>query len=132
MLNVNRPQFLPFLPGAQQFSAFAITALGWDQVGLFNEDFYPAYCEDLDYAERMRECDIEVIVDSALQQEMVALNKEHSATIRSDPRLEACNRVSYALNFAYWSSSYPRPADPRGVWRRRWLQHWLPDSPQDG
>lgn len=128
MLDVNRPQFLPFLPEPQQFSVFAITALGWDLVGLFNENFYPAYCEDLDYTERMLECDIETVVDSGLQEEMLSLNHDHSATIRSDPWLELCNRSSYALNYAYWSSGYPRRVENRGVWRRRWLQQWLPEA----
>jgi hypothetical protein len=120
-----RPQFLPLLPAPQEFSAFAITPAAWNRVGLFDANFHPAYCEDLDYAERLRGCDaIEWIVPEALQNQQQHANPTASATIASDPRLEACNRTTYLLN-CLWLHSRRRLENPHpGTWMRRWLSQW--------
>ncbi len=132
-LNPDRPQFLPLLPDPQEFSAFALTALAWDLVGLFEEGFYPAYCEDLDYADRLRRCpEVEWLHCPDLQEQMKALNPDHSATIRSDAVLEHFNRFSYPLNCLWYFSERRRRGDRRGAWRRRWLTEWAQDhSPPD-
>jgi hypothetical protein len=120
-----RPQFLPLLPVPQEFSAFAITPAAWNRVGLFDANFHPAYCEDLDYAERLRACDaIEWIAPEALQQLQKHANPLASATIASDLRLQACNRTTFLLN-SLWLHSRRRLEQPhRGTWMRRWLSQW--------
>ncbi len=120
-----RPQFLPLLPAPQEFSAFAITPAVWNRVGLFDANFHPAYCEDLDYAERLRGCEaIEWIAPEPLQSQQQQANPTTSATIASDPRLAACNRTTYLLN-CLWLHSRRRLENPhQGTWMRRWLSQW--------
>ncbi|MEA5423969.1 hypothetical protein VB777_12340 [Synechococcus sp. CCY9202] len=127
-IDPRRPQFMPLLPAPQEFSAFALTALTWDRVGLFDENFYPAYCEDLDYAERLKACpEVEWLIQPDLQQRMQALNQEQSATIRSDAVLETYNRSSYPLNCLWFFGDRRRRGERRGIWRRRWLAQWSSD-----
>ncbi len=120
------PQFLPLLPAPQEFSAFAITPAAWDRVGLFDANFHPAYCEDLDYAERLRACgSVEWITPDDLQSLQLRANPTASATIASAPRLEACNRTTFLLN-SLWLHSRRRLEQPhRGTWMRRWLSQWV-------
>ncbi len=129
----SRPQFLPLLPAPQEFSAFAMTPAAWDRVGLFDANFHPAYCEDLDYAERLRACEaIEWITPDDLQSVQLRANPTASATITSDPRLAACNRTTFLLN-SLWLHSQRRLEQPhRGSWIRRWLSQWVlePAAPQ--
>ncbi|MCP9798814.1 hypothetical protein KBY81_14600 [Cyanobium sp. Lug-B] len=121
-----RPQFLPLLPAPQEFSAFAITPGVWNRVGLFDANFHPAYCEDLDYAERLRRsAAIEWIAPETLQRLQQQANPDASATIGSDPRLAACNRTTYLLN-CLWLHSSRRLRNPHpGTWMRRWLSRWV-------
>ena len=125
----SRPQFLPLLPAPQEFSAFAITPAAWNRVGLFDANFHPAYCEDLDYAERLRACGaIEWIAPEALQRVQQQANPIASATIASDARLKACNRTTFLLN-SLWLHSRRRLEQPhRGTWIRRWLSQWELDA----
>ena len=124
-IDPSRPQFLPLLPAPQEFSAFAITPAAWDRVGLFDANFHPAYCEDIDYAERLRACDaVAWITPDDLQRLQQRANPTASATITSDPRLEACNRTTFLLN-SLWLHSQRRLEQPhRGTWMRRWLSQW--------
>lgn len=124
-IDPSRPQFLPLLPAPQEFSAFAITPAAWDRVGLFDANFHPAYCEDIDYAERLRACDaVAWIASDDLQQQQQQANPTASATIGSDPRLEVCNRTTFLLN-SLWLHSRRRLEQPhRGTWMRRWLSQW--------
>jgi hypothetical protein len=124
-IDAERAQFMPLLPAPASFSAFLITALAWDRVGLFEEGFYPAYCEDLDYQNRLQACDeLEWIVDRGIQQALAPLNPTQSATIASDPALAAANRRSFQLN-RLWYLYRGRPLQRgSGQWRRRWLSQW--------
>ena len=110
-----RPQFLALLEPPNALAAFLLTCLYWDHLGLFDANFHPAYCEDLDYRDRLQ-------ADPAVQQldgsfahaAMAACNPSHSATIGSDPELTRYNRSSYALNSLwYLSERRLRPAAPR-------------------
>jgi hypothetical protein len=124
-LDPTQPQFFPLLPLPQQFSAFLITALCWNRIGLFDPSFYPAYCEDLDYRDRLRaDTAVQWLEDPELQQAMAACNPEHSATITSDPELAERNRTSFALNRLWWLSHRRLRHDPRGTWVRQWLAEW--------
>ncbi|MBD2720090.1 hypothetical protein [Synechococcus sp. FACHB-909] len=124
-IDPSRAQFLPLLPAPQEFSAFALTPAAWNRVGLFDANFHPAYCEDLDYAERLRGCPtIEWIAPEALQRLQQQANPVASATIASDARLKACNRTTFLLN-SLWLHSRRRLDQPhRGTWMRRWLSQW--------
>lgn len=119
------PQFLPMFPDPNGFSAFLITSLCWDHVGLFDYSFSPAYFEDLEFRDCLN-CDpmIEVVKDPVLHGEMETINAFHSATINSDPVLHSLNEVSYALNKLWYLSSRRLRNDRRGLWRRLWLSQW--------
>ncbi len=131
-LNVDRPQFLPLLPDPNGFSAFLITALCWDQLGLFDPNFHPAYGEDLDYRDRMRATPkVDQLDGSFAHAAMAQLNREHSATIASDPALEDQNRSSFALNRLWYLSHRRLRQDPRGSWRRLWLNQWTIEAAAD-
>jgi hypothetical protein len=120
-------QFWPLLPGSAAFSAFALTAGAWDRIGLFSEDFYPAYCEDLDYRDRLREDPAVMWVDDAsLQAAMQSqpANRQCSATIGSDPLLAEANERSFQLNRLWYLSRRRLRGSVRGQWLRRWLCSW--------
>ncbi len=129
-LDTNRPQFLPLLPDPNGFSAFLITALCWDRLGLFDPNFHPAYGEDLDYRDRLRaNPDVDQLDGNFAHAAMAALNSDHSATIASDPALEVQNRCSFALNRLWYLSHRRLRQDPRGTWRRLWLNQWRMEGP---
>lgn len=124
-INTAKAQFLPLLPGAQEFSAFLITALTWNRIGLFDDHFYPAYHEDLDYRDRLRaDLNVEVIDGSFCHVAMAACNSKGSATIGSDRRLAAHNQASFAMNRLWYLSHRRLRNDRRGSWVRRWLAQW--------
>jgi len=124
-INAERPQVLPLMPGPHEFSAFLITALTWNRIGLFDEDFYPAYHEDLDYRDRLKaDLDVEIIDGSFCHAAMAACNSEVSATINSDPCLAAHNQASFAINRLWYLSHRRLRGDRRGKWVRRWLAQW--------
>ncbi len=124
-LNPARPQFMPLLPGAAAFSAFLITAATWDRIGLFSEHFYPAYFEDLDYRDRIREDPaVEWLDEHALQMVMQADNAFGSATISSDPLLAKANSRSFQVNRLWYLSRRRLRHSPSGQWLRRWLCDW--------
>jgi len=125
LIDNSRPQFLPLLPEPNGFSAFLLTALCWDRAGLFDTGFHPAYCEDLDYRDRLRAIpEVEWISGSDLLVAMDDLNQTHSATIDHDPWLKEQNRVSFALNRLWYLSQRRVRQDCRGSWRRLWLTQW--------
>ena len=124
-IDPSRSQFISLLPDPQSFSAFLITAKTWDQIGLFDPSFYPAYCEDLDYRDRLRaDPTVTIIQNRELQGAMASLNQQHSATIGSDPKLAAHNLCSFQLNRIWYLSQRRIRKDPRGSWIRRWLGSW--------
>jgi hypothetical protein len=124
-IDAGRPQFLPLLPAPHAFAAFLLTCRCWDQLGLFDANFHPAYCEDLDYRDRLNaSAAVEQLDGGFAHAAMAALNDEHSATIHSDPELQRHNRTSYALNRLWYLSERRLRRDHRGSWRRLWLSQW--------
>lgn len=129
-LDCRRPQFLSLLPPPNSFSAFLITCRCWDQLGLFDTNFHPAYCEDLDYRDRIAasaSC-VDHLDGSFAYAAMAALNCSHSATINSDASYFQHNQTSHALNRLWYQSERRLRRDPRGCWRRLWLAQWS-DTP---
>ena len=130
LIDSSRPQVLPLLQEPNGFSAFLLTALCWDRVGLFDTGFHPAYCEDLDYRDRLRAIpEVQWISRPDLQVPMAVLNQTHSATIDHDPWLKEQNRASFALNRLWYLSQRRVRKDCRGSWRRLWLTQWS-DGPE--
>jgi GT2 family glycosyltransferase len=74
------------------FHTFALGEAVVDEVGLFDERFYPAYFEDTDY---MRRCEIKNIPVDRVN---VARHHENSSTINSDPKLLLQNGVTFQRN----------------------------------
>jgi hypothetical protein len=124
-LNPAKPQFMPLLPGAAAFSAFLITAATWDRIGLFSEQFYPAYFEDLDYRDRIRDDPaVEWLDVTSFQMAMQTDNPSGSATISSDPLLAKANSRSFQVNRLWYLSRRRLRCAPSGQWLRRWLCDW--------
>jgi hypothetical protein len=124
-LDASRPQFLALLPPPHSFAGFLLTSRCWDQLGLFDPGFHPAYCEDLDYRDRLEEAThVDQVDGSFAHAAMADCNPEHSATISSNPDLQKYNSVSYPLNQLWYLSNRRRRRDPRGCWRRLWLAQW--------
>lgn len=125
LIDYTRPQYLSLLPAPNSFSAFLLTALAWDRLGLFEPGFHPAYFEDLDYRDRLR-CDptIEQINGEFAHNKMTTANPSHSATIYRDSSLFEQNRASFQLNRLWYMSHRRIRKDPRGTWRRLWLSQW--------
>lgn len=127
-IDATQPQFMALFPAERAFSAFVVTALAWDAVGLFDERYYPAYCEDLDYRDRLlAHPDVQRIDGSFAHARMLALNPEQSRTIVDDPVLAEANRLSFQLNRLWYAYRKRGPASSwqlSGRWRQRWLTQW--------
>jgi hypothetical protein len=124
-INLNRPQFLPLFQAPNSFSAFFMTSLCWDQLGLFDPNFQYAYFEDMEYRDRLiSNPAVEWIQDVAITAAMDALNHEHSLTIKSNPAYAASNQLSYAMNKLWYLSPRRFRGEQKGLWRRLWLAQW--------
>lgn len=121
-IDPSRPQWLPLLSRPAAFSAFLITPLAWNRIGLFDESFIPAYWEDTDYRDRL-ESDpaIERIEQGPWLAAMDSANPSHSASLADDPELAAANQRSFALNRLWYFSRRRLQGDRRGNWLRAWL-----------
>ncbi|HTD54465.1 MAG TPA: glycosyltransferase [Silvibacterium sp.] len=79
------------------YACFAINPIAIQKLGCFDENIFPAYCEDVDYAFRAR---------------LAGLNEENctntmlrhvgSNSILSDPALRRQNAATHLLNLAYY------------------------------
>lgn len=100
VMNSSRAQLVSLLPDPQFFSCFAVTPALIDQVGWFDEHFFPAYCEDVEFRARVDALadQVEVIDLSPQCFPMVEQNTEQSLTIASDPDLLRQNLRTYELN----------------------------------
>jgi GT2 family glycosyltransferase len=82
-------------------SLFAVTRRGVEKVGLFDENFYPAYCEDLDWLYRSR-----MIGEKIVQAKNVRVNHGvdgvYSQTIHGGRRYQSENDRTYANNAEYY------------------------------
>jgi hypothetical protein len=121
-LDPEHPQWLPLLSRPAAFSAFLITSLAWNRIGLFDESFVPAYWEDTDYRDRL-EADpaVQRIEQGPWLEAMNAANPRQSASLADDPQLACANEVSFALNRLWYFSRRRLQGDRRGAWLRAWL-----------
>lgn len=88
--------------GNQGHSFFIVTKLGWDTVGSFDENIYPAYLEDCDYSRRMGLLNIPA-------RDVHGVNSKHgeapswgSMTIYSDENRRTLNGISHEMNWRYY------------------------------
>jgi GT2 family glycosyltransferase len=93
------------LYGNHGASWFAITAAAVDEVGLFDENFYPAYLEDCDWGYRadllgVRRRNVEGV--NSFHGAKFTDGVHGSATIYSDPELRKKNGRTHASNFDYY------------------------------
>lgn len=89
------------------------------RVGLFDERFYPAYCEDTDYARRCEAANVEVIDNG------VKVWHDNSSTIAASEAIRAQNVATYNAN-SVWHHHKIATEDNTADWsldRRRQL-HW--------
>jgi len=118
----SRPQWLPLLSRPAAFSAFVITPLAWNQVGLFDASFRPAYWEDTDYRDRLAaHPSIECIEQGPWLAAMDSANPSQSASLSDDPALSQANEANFALNRLWYFSRRRLQGDRRGSWVRAWL-----------
>jgi len=79
------------------YSCFALNPIAFETLGCFDENIFPAYCEDQDYAYRARL--------AVLSEENCAETLPYhagSAAIFSDPGLRAQNSLTHARNLDYY------------------------------
>ncbi len=124
-INPAKPQFMPLLKEPNSFSAFLLTSLCWDNIGLFDYNFSYAYFEDMDFKDRIKSNpDVEWLHDESVAEAMNGLNQEHSMTIRSNHKFAVANQLSYALNKLWYLSPRRFRGNTKGIWRRLWLAQW--------
>jgi GT2 family glycosyltransferase len=88
------------------FACFAINPVALQIIGCFDENFFPAYCEDQDYSRRARL--------AGLHEENCADTRiEHggSSAIFSSPQLAATNGVTHGRNMAYYRRKWGGDGD---------------------
>ncbi len=121
-LDPAQPQWLPLLSRPAAFSAFLITSLAWNRIGLFDESFVPAYWEDTDYRDRLEaDPSVQRIEQGPWLEAMDVANPQNSASLADDPQLARTNEVSFALNRLWYFSRRRLQGDRRGAWLRAWL-----------
>lgn len=78
------------------YSAFVMSDEMIEKVGLMDENFYPAYCEDNDHRYRMKL--------AGLTWDRFPLKATHviSSTLHSNPDFEERNKVSFPANIEYY------------------------------
>ena len=128
ILDSNQPQFLSLFPGDRAFSAFALTAMGWNAVGRFDERYYPAYCEGLAYRDRLLATpSVQRLDGSFAHARMLAWNPLQSQTLAADPALAEANALSFQLNRLWYYFRRRGPGSSwlnTGLWSQRWLSSW--------
>jgi GT2 family glycosyltransferase len=87
------------------YSCFAINPVALEALGCFDENFFPAYCEDQDYAYRARL--------AGLHEENcpgTAVLHHGSSTIYADAELYRQNALTQRRNIAYYGRKWGGPA----------------------
>ena len=94
---------------AKGYSLFAIRPLCLQTVGWFDENFYPAYCEDGDHRYRMSLLGIGQARIGNVSDETDECQAVHgeapswgSHTIHADPGLRSANKVTFSNNLEYY------------------------------
>ena len=83
------------------YSCFAINPVAIERLGCFDENIFPAYCEDQDYARRAGLAGLHE--ENCAATELTHLG---SASIRSDPALHRQNSLTHLRNIAYYRQKW--------------------------
>jgi GT2 family glycosyltransferase len=86
----------PSIIRSQDFACFAIGILAYLNVGAFDENFFPAYSEDVDYTIRIRNLNLLMITDTR-----VLVDHERSKTFKRSPEIRATIEAIGHANNAY-------------------------------
>lgn len=100
------------------FHTFAVGVDVVRRVGLFDESFFPAYAEDVDYLWRCERAGVEVV------KKFVSVKHDNSSTINSDIGYKTANQITQTSNLSLlnWKKSNNRAeALPFDV--LRWRRH---------
>jgi GT2 family glycosyltransferase len=111
---------------SKMFPLWQAFALGYDavrRVGLFDERFFPAFCEDNDYTRRAEEAEVTI---RALDVPMIHHN---SSTINSDRELLEKNASTFPRNAELFHDKIAREDFSAGFWdvERRRVNGWEAD-----
>ena len=109
---------------APHYQAFSIGDQVIDEVGLFDESFYPIYFEDNDFERRVRAKNLEVAYVP------LASQHDNSSTINSDESLYQQNSRTFISNADYFKSKKDAEDYSAGSWslKRRRENNWEYDS----
>jgi GT2 family glycosyltransferase len=88
------------------YSCFAINPIAVEQLGCFDENFFPCYCEDQDYAYRAR---LAGLHEENCPDTMICHGG--SDTIYNDAALIVQNRVTQMRNMQYYIRKWGGPGD---------------------
>ncbi len=90
--------------GCHGMSCFAMQPIALETIGFYDENFFPAYNEDVDYARRAAMAGLEPFV-------VRDTNVQHigSAAIKADPNLANQNHATHGMNNIYWQSKWGCP-----------------------
>jgi GT2 family glycosyltransferase len=116
-------------------SLFGIKPEAIEKAGTFDENFWPAYNEDLDYVTRL------VLTGGKIFECAVNVEHEGSSTLKSDPRIQRVIYTTHGMNDNYflkkWGSKQPNTFKGQHVYGR-WShpyndpkispKEWLPDD----
>jgi len=97
------------MPANQGHSLFAVTKHGWETIGAFDENYYPAYLEDSDHMYRVKLASAEwadVPDVHAIHGEAPTFG---SHTIYADRELFERNQQTHAANFEYYKTKWGGP-----------------------
>ena len=87
----------------QSWNTFSIGSGVVKKVGLFDENYHPAYYEDSDYSERMNKLGIrDWIINSEVDVNCLGA----STTLHSDPKFEELNKSTNESNYQYFSQKH--------------------------
>ena len=88
---------------SQAWSSFSIGSNIVKKVGLFDENYHPAYYEDTDYESRMRRLGLG---DSCQSKNINVIAYGAATTIQNEERLFNRNIVTNESNYQYWQKKF--------------------------
>lgn len=86
----------PSIIRSQDFACFAVGILAYLYVGAFDENFFPAYSEDIDYNIRIKNLNLPIVIDTR-----VLVDHERSKAIKGNPETRTKIEASSHANNAY-------------------------------
>ena len=81
-------------------ACFILNAIAIEKIGMFDQNFFPAYNEDLDYARRAELLGLSKLVANTM------VHHKGSATIQASPQLRAQNHQTHGKNDEYWEGKW--------------------------